>query len=35
MCNCRKNRQVLQPTQVEPPVPAPTPEPEPVTVDVR
>lgn len=32
MCNCRKNRQVIQPTPVSEPIPVPTPEPTPTTV---
>lgn len=32
MCNCRKNRQVIQPTPVSEPAPAPVPEPAPTSV---
>jgi hypothetical protein len=31
MCNCRKNRQIIQPTPVSEPAPAPAPEPVPTT----
>lgn len=32
MCNCRKNRQIIQPTPVSEPTPVPTPEPTPTSV---